>query len=154
MILKTWLLGILTVSMALSVLRAMTPKGKFQTLLRFLGGISLMLVTVLPVIRADWSALGDSLTKWSDDIEVQAWGVETNREEELSTLIAEKTAAYIQEKAASLELTCLPVISCRVENGVPIPTEVKLDIPYQPVLSGIIRDELSIPAERQHWREE
>ena len=68
--------------------------------------------------------------------------------------IAERTAAYISDKADALGLK----VAVRVEattgpDGVSLPEKVELTGPYSRELADFMTRELGIPAERQVWHE-
>ena len=152
-ILRTWLVGVIGVSVALSVSYALLPKGKFRTIARCTGGLLLLIALIKPLIQTDWTGILHSYDDWAQRIETQTEDYQNTQEEELRTLIAEKTAAYIEEKAASLGVVCHAQIECTEREGVPFPAQVVMDIPYHGELSKLISDELDISAVDQHWQE-
>lgn len=150
---KNWLSGIIVVCAGLSLCHAMLPKGKFRTILRFCGGMVLIITVIEPLIKVDWSGILRKYEDWEWKMEAKT---ETYREEqqtELEALIAEKTVAYIEKKAASLGVVCHAQVKCTEREGVPFPTEIVLDIPYYAELSEQIYHDLDITKERQFWQE-
>ena len=77
---------------------------------------------------------------------------QTLHENELESIIADSTAAYISEQAAHLGLTCRAEVRCEVRDGTPQPASAAMDIPYDARLAAAIADDLGIPAEKQSWQ--
>lgn len=73
---------------------------------------------------------------------------QTLHENELESIIADSTAAYISEQAAHLGLTCRAEVRCEVRDGTPQPASAAMDIPYDARLAAAIADDLGIPAEK------
>ena len=85
-------------------------------------------------------------------IEERQAELEDAEDEALAQGIAERTAAYISDKAAGLGLT----VTVRVEtapgaDGTPLPERVYLEGTRSEELSAWLAEELGIPAERQVW---
>ena len=55
--------------------------------------------------------------------------------------------------SAELGLTCSPEVTCQLQDGVPFPVEVTMDIPKNAALSRIIAADLGIDEAHQRWRE-
>ena len=73
----------------------------------------------------------------------------------MGTIIAEKTAAYIWDKADELGLSCTVEVTVAVgESGIPLPDTAVITGPYSGELAALIQEEVGIPAEKQIWREE
>lgn len=151
---RSWLIGLFASAAAVSVLYSLMPKGKLQTVARLSGGLILLLALLRPVLRWDSKLWESSLRRWQERVEVNTLSLQGAGENRLSSLIAEKTAAYIQEKAEAMALTCHPTVTTEFREGVPFPSAVTLDVPFHGALSQIIAEELDIPRERQYWQEE
>ncbi len=151
-ILKNWLIGVIAACTALSVCYAVLPKGKFRTAARCSGSLMLLLVLIRPLAQTDWSELLNTWDHWQTELETENEKYLGQQNAELSAIIAEKTAAYIEEKAASLGVVCHAQIDCEERDGVPFPTAVALDIPYDKRIASLICEELDIPEESQYWQ--
>jgi hypothetical protein len=82
--------------------------------------------------------------------------IDTYREENIrrtGDIIAGQVAAYISDMGREAGLTCHPVVTTRLEDGVPFPDTVTMDIPRNEDLAARIAAELGIPRERQIWQE-
>lgn len=152
-ILKNWLVGVMAACAFLSVCYALLPKGKFRTVARCSGGLVLLLVLIQPLVQTDWSELLNAWDNWQTELDLENEKYSEQQNAELTAIIAEKTAAYIEEKAASLGVVCHARIDCEERNGVPFPTAVTMDIPYDKQISELMCEELDIQAESQYWQE-
>lgn len=151
---RTWLVGLFAAAAAVSVLYSLIPRGKLLVIARCSGGLVLLLALLRPALHWDSHIWENSFRRWQDEMEtatLQMQGVEENR---LASLIADRTAAYIQEKAEAMGLTCHPTVSTALRQGVPFPDRVWLDIPFHGPLSDCIAFDLDIPQERQIWQED
>ena len=122
-LIRQWLTAVVLVTMLLSVAQTLVPEGTVRKITSFIGGLLLLVVMLQPLLRTD---LGQG--------------------------IAERTAAYISDKAAGLGLT----VTVRVEtepgaDGTPLPERVYLEGTKSEELSHWLAEELGIPAERQVW---
>lgn len=151
-VLRSWLLGVIAAAAALSILYALIPKGKLLAIAKVTGGLVLLLVMLRPLPGLDLDALPDLLGS-ADAIRADAEVMQTETQEALSALIADKTAAYIQAKAAEMGLDCRAEVRCEERGGTPFPAQVTLDIPRSPALEDVIEKDLDIPAQEQFWRE-
>ena len=143
--LRGWLLGLTAAALAVSLLTAMLPKGEtIRRIAGLAGGLILLLAVVQPLLRVRWEEL--------------TWRYETYQREayanSLSGDIADRTAAYISEKAASLGIDCRVQVEVRTEDGLPLPYGASLDVERDQVLSDYMAQELGIPASRQSWQPE
>ena len=132
-ILRGWLLGLVAAALILTVLRALVPKGSIRPVARVTAGLVLLLVLLRPL-----AGLGGGSLRV--------------RYDELESIIADSTAAYISEQAAHLGLTCRAEVRCEVRDGTPQPASAAMDIPYDARLAAAIADDLGIPAEKQSWQ--
>lgn len=151
---RSWLIGLFASAAAVSVLYSLMPKGKLQTVARLSGGLILLLALLRPALRWDGKLWESSLRRWQERVEVNTLSLQGAGENRLSSLIAEKAGAYIQEKAEAMALTCHPTVTTELRQGVPFPSTVTLDVSFHGALSQIIAEELDIPRERQYWQEE
>lgn len=146
--LREWLLGVIGASLLLSLTVGLFPKGKFQSVGNFVAGLVLLLVMVRPLLALDiasWDDISAALTVQSGEAAQEEW-------ETLSTVISEKTAAYIQDKASSLGVNCCAEVRCTEREGVPFPAEVWLDTAYHEGLSALIAADLAIGPDHQYWQ--
>ena len=153
-ILRGWLLGLVAAALILTVLRALVPKGSIRPVARVTAGLVLLLVLLRPLaglggwpLRARYYELEREITALIEDYQ-------TLLENELESIIADSTAAYISEIAASLGIDCRVQVEVLTEDGLPLPYGASLDVERDQVLSDYMAQELGIPASRQSWQPE
>ena len=149
--LRTWLIGVMTAALVLSILYALLPKGSIRTIAQFTGGLILVLVILRPLLSWDVSDWQMTYQAYNSQIDEQIAAYEKERQDELRTIIEQETAAYISDKGSSLSIECHPVVTSQEQNGIPYPAEVTLDIERNEALSRYMAEELDIPAQSQHW---
>ena len=150
---KNWLMDVIVVCAVASICYTFVPKGKFQTIIRCGGGILLVMTLIKPLVRMDWTSIGQGYREWEWEIEEKTKEYQMEQNTELELLIEEKCAAYIEEKARSLGVECHAKIECTEQEGIPLPSNIVLDIPYFEQLSEQIAADLDVPKERQYWQE-
>lgn len=151
---RTWLVGLFAAAAVVSVLYSLIPRGKLLVIARCSGGLVLLLALLRPVLHWDGPIWENSFRRWQDEMETASLEMQGAGENRLSSLIADKTAAYIQEKAEAMGLTCHPTVSTSLRQWVPFPDRVWLDIPFHGALSDCIANDLDIPQDRQIWQED
>lgn len=155
-ILRQWLVGITCAAMIIALADSLTPSGTVKRIGRLAGGLVLLLAVVKPVLGVDFSALASAAVQW-EDLTVDGERLEKTNTDLLKTIIAEKTGAYILDKAGALGLDCGSVaVSCALgEGGVPYPSAVtitgSLTEEQRRTLSRWVEADLAIPEERQTY---
>lgn len=156
--LRAWLLGMVSAALALSLARSLTPPGAVEKIGRLIGGGVLLLAVLRPFFALDLGDLaGESVPAGAYGSEAVA-GAERGTEV-LSAVIAERSEAYIAERAGELGLACQAEVAVEVdENGWPIPAAVTLwgawSQSEREELSRLLEEELGIPVARQAFEEE
>ena len=153
---RTWLTAVAAVSLLLSVVQYITPKGTLRDTASFIGGLLLLLVLLQPVRKA---ALPDDvhmgLAEYEKQVETYRTKLEEERKKKLGTLRESETEAYILDKAARMGLTVrIKVGTEENSEGVPVPVSAELTGTPSRELSRWIEAELGIPVERQVWLNE
>ena len=145
-------IAVVSAAMVLSVIYMAVPRGKFRAVARFTGAMVLLLAVLRPLaqIDLDWDlSYSDSASQIQSQIDVY-------REESLEkteNIIIAQTTAYISDKGRALGLDCHPVVTTRLEDGIPFPDTVTMDIPLNEELAALISADLGIERERQIWQE-
>lgn len=151
-ILRGWLLGLVAAALILTVLRALMPKGSIRPVARVTAGLVLLLVLLRPLAGLGGGSLRVRYDELEREITARIEDYQTLHENELESIIADSTAAYISEQAAHLGLTCRAEVRCEVRDGTPRPASAAMDIPYDARLAAAIADDLGIPVEKQSWQ--
>ena len=150
--LRSWLFGMIASALILTILYALAGSGKLRSVIRFTGGVVLLLVMLRPLGRLEfgWEL---SYETYSREIEKQ---IELYQEQNLKrteAIIEEQVAAYISDKGLALGIVCDPIVETRLRDGVPYPERVILDVPWDAALSDCIAADLGIAPACQIWQE-
>ena len=153
--LKAWLLGIVLTSFAAGLARQLAPQGKEQAMVRLACGLLLALAILRPLAGQNLDAFDFSM----DGFRLEASDVSDlyrkNQQDTLSAIIAEKTEAYICDKANRLGVPCEATVTVSLtESGVPLPGSVTIRGAYSEELAECLEKEVGIPAGMQFWLEE
>lgn len=121
---QQWILSVTALSVLAAVCQAAMPPGTVKRVSGMTCALLLFIVIVRPAIGADYERLigrftGSYAALGKYDTTLQETNLTLTRD-----LIASGTAAYIEDKAAASGLMCQAEVSCREEDGLPIPAAV------------------------------
>lgn len=151
---REYLLSVTAAAMLCGILRQlMGEKGTTAALIRLLSGIFLSVTVISPLMQLNLGELPfDPEAFLSDAREAAEDGADYARSA-MARHIKEKTEAYILDKAASLDAQ-ITVEIC-VEGDPPVPVACTLrgrsSAYAKRQLSNLLRQELGIREEDQHW---
>ena len=149
---RIWLIGLMAVSLILTVLSTLLPEGSIKKIAGVTGGLVLLLTILRGVSRLDLAGLRLSYDDCAQEIDRQMESYRLQSSRDMESLIQARCGAYISEQAQSLGLSCTPQVQTAwTEEDIPVPTGVILDIPYHAELGEIIERNLGIKAEKQVW---
>ena len=152
---REWLVSVVIVTLLLSVAQTMIPEGTIRKIASFIGGLILLITLVQPLLRTDLGSLRLHFEDYETAIQERQTELEDAGQEEMSSLIEEKTQAYILDKAGSLGLEVEVRVAAEYgEDGIPYPYEAEIDGPRSEELAAYMERELGIPEERQVWNEQ
>ena len=150
---RQWLLGVVLTAFAGGLARQLAPKGRERALVGLVCGLLLTLALLEPLAELEWAA---AARDWPGP--AQAALAESYRQEgqaALSAVIAEKTEAYILDKADRLGLRCAVEVAVSAgESGIPLPDAVTIRGGYSAALAACMEEEVGVPPEKQIWLEE
>ena len=150
---RQWLLGVVLTAFAGGLARQLAPKGRERALVGLVCGLLLTLALLEPLAELEWAA---AARDWPGP--AQAALAESYRQEgqaALSAVIAEKTEAYILDKADRLGLRCAVEVAVSAgESGIPLPDAVTIRGGYSAALAACREEEVGVPPEKQIWLEE
>lgn len=153
--LREWITSVVVVTLLLSVTQTLLPEGGVRRIASFTGGLLLLVALLHPVLGADLKRLEWELEPYRAAVRDRQEELEEAGEKELSALIAQRTAAYIWDKAEELGLQVAVRVTVEPdENGVPVPAAVEVTGPPSEALADYLERELGISRERQDWKDE
>ena len=151
--LQQWLVGVVLVTVLLSVAQNLLPEGNLRQTISYVGGLILLVALLQPVGKVELENLFEEASAAIPEVEGMQMELEYRQQEELEQLIAQRTGAYIWAKAAELGLETEIQVETRIgEEGVPLPYRVEIGAPLSRELSRWLEAELGIPQERQVWQ--
>ena len=152
--LRSWLTAILATAVLLSVAEKLIPEGSVRKIASMTGGLLLLTVLVRPITSLRPDSFSLDMGDYSQAVQERQAELQAENENALSELIAERTAAYISDKANTLGLSVKARVETKTgEDGVPVPFSVRLKGQRSGELASYIEGELGIPQERQVWSE-
>ena len=150
-ILRSWLLGVVACALLVSACEQLTDGGTMKKIVRFVGGMLLMLALLRPLLRIDLTDLAVNAGAYREAVAQLEEELGAQRQRELSARIAAQTGAYIEDKAASLGASIRAVVTTEERGGVPLPASVTLYGEENAEIGAYIERELGIAKEDQLW---
>lgn len=151
--LRQWLLSVTACALLVSVSEQLTPSGALRPLVRFTGGLVLILCILQPVTQIDLEDVTFDLGAYEEAVASVKLELSDGYDAALSGGIAERTGAYIEDKAASLGIIVRASVRTEMVEGTVLPTAVTLYGEQSAALSDWIAGELGIAKEKQVWTE-
>ena len=136
----------------LSLLYALAPRGRVRSLMRYIGGLALMLAVLQPLASCSGEEGVSSPASWSDEIDRRIAALQEDNGRVMAELISERLGSYIADKGSEYGLAGRPEVITEVRDGIPYPVGVVMDVPRRSDFSAWIEAELGIAAERQRWQ--
>ena len=124
---RQWLLGVLSVCLVCALADALMPKGGVKRVGQLVCGLVIALAILAPA--ADFDLAGGQ--RWLEDYLAGVGRREDELEEQVNmgmkTIIEERYAAYIVDKAAGLGLSCAVQVTCEPDGeGLWLPVRAEL----------------------------
>ena len=154
---KDWLMGVACAALIVALAQRLAPSGAAGKLGRLTGGLVLLLAAIQPVIQVDPAALLAGAGEYGQAWSAQAPSLDQTNGQLLKTIIAQRTGAYILDKAAGLGAACQVTVTVgeQTEDSYPLPEAVvitgALTAEQQAALTQQIAADLGIPPERQTY---
>ena len=154
--LTNWLRTLIAGAFLISLILALAPEGKGTAAVRFLAGVLMTLLLVLPLTKRKMTALADpDRWEWPQISEIEA-DAASRADRIYSSFIQRETEEYIWSAAGKLGIKTLGVSLTRdTDAPCPCPRAVALRGVYsasqQEALSMLLESELGLSPERQHW---
>ena len=150
---REWLTAVVAVTLLLSAAQSLIPEGALRRIASFTGGLILLVTLLRPVLGADLERVTLDLEPYRAAIDGRREELEEAGSAALAEGIAERTAAYISDKADALGLEVRARVEVRERDGVPVPWAAELTGPQSEALASYLEGELGIPRGRQSWHE-
>lgn len=155
---RSWLMGVTWAAMLLALAESLTPEGSVKRICRLAGGVVLLLAAIGPVAKLEEADFAQITGQYQSRAEEYREALDEETENLYESIIAEKTAAYILDKAEELGLTCQVSVTVGWEpDGTPCLAAVVLYGTWtkeqKEVLSQRIASDLGIPAAMQYYKE-
>lgn len=155
-LIRNWLIGITASAMVAALADSLVQDGAIKKYVKLTGGLLIMLTVLQPLGSLDYSDMSEILLDYRIQSEAYSAGLETENIQLIKNIIEEDVAAYIQDKATELGITCEVTVTCFVnEEEMPYPETViiygELEESQIQALRGIIESDLAIAAEDQHY---
>lgn len=151
---RQWLLGMVCAAMAAALAQSLAPEGGPKRICKLAGALVLLLATVNPLLRLDEGALSRLTQDYQSALGESAGALEEENDLLYETIIEERTAAYILDKAEELGISCQAEVEYRYDQeGVPYPYRARVTGTWtqeqRQALGQVLEGELGIPPERQ-----
>ena len=117
---RTWLLSLVGATLVLTILYSILPKSPIRPVARSIGMLILTLVLIRPLLNTQFEQLTFAYDRAQQLIDQQ---VEAYREEnraQYEEIIAERVAAYIQDRGVAYGVSCHPKVTFRWQENVPL----------------------------------
>ena len=154
-LIRQWLLGITAAAMVVALAESLCLKGSLRGVVRLTGGLVLLTAVLNPLLRLDMEELGLALTEYRLDLSGYSAELEEENETLMRDIIEEQAAAYIQDKAAGLGISCRVAVEADGAGDWPVPTAVTvtgaLTAEQRETLTRTIEADFAVPAERQTY---
>ena len=154
-LLGNWLMGVTCAAMILALAEGLSPAGGPKRAARLAGGLLLLLAVIKPLLSLDGTALTRAMTEYRLEAEYSAQALERENKTLMKDIIEAQTAAYIQDKAAGLDIVCRAAVEAEGGGDWPVPTAVTitgaLTAEQREALTRAIEADFAIPAERQTY---
>ena len=156
---KDWIMGITAVSVFLAAAKALLPKGSVKQVGEFACGLLLLLAVSAPLVKLDVGELSAALTelRLAEAGDTQLLEIENTKL--IKEIIAEKTAAYISDKATELGMDCTVEVTYQYQSdGLAYPTAVCIKGGWNEAqreeLTAFIETNLAVPRDAQTYEKE
>lgn len=151
---REYLLALTTAAILVSMLQSLLPKGSVRRAALFAGGLVMILAVMSPLTEVKENTLSQIIAHIHVEQEAMETGIRTENREILSSIIKERTEAYIWDKAEEIGLS-LQVDVKLDESEYPIPVGVVLIGKFSPeqrrLLTAVIETDLGIQEDSQEW---
>ena len=151
--LRSWLLSVTACAVLVSIVQQLTDGGTMKKIVRFVGGMVLMLAMLRPLLSLTFDLPELDGGHYREAVEALKETLRAEQDSTLSDSIAAQTQTYIEDKAGELGLDVRAEVQTSLQGGVPLPDAVTLYGIKSAALGAYIAQELGIAEEKQLWIE-
>lgn len=119
-----WIISITAASILTALCQAMMPAGAVKRVSNMTCGLLLFVVILRPIFQADYNQLLDRFEDYYAGLGSYDNTLEETNFTLTENIIAQDTAAYIEDKAAEAGITCTVTVQCEEKDGLTVPTEI------------------------------
>ena len=153
---SAYIISIIAVCICCAIVQKLVGQGSANAvIIKSLCGITIAVAAITPIIKINISGIADYLDRVQFESSVYANTATDTANNELRTVITEKTKAYILEKATNYDCDILHVDVSVSADSIPVPDSVTIAGIYSPYIkkqiSGLIESNLGISKEKQQW---
>ena len=149
--LRSWLLSVTACAVLISIVQQLTDGGTMKKIVRFVGGMVLMLAMLRPLLSLTFDLPELDGGHYREAVEALKETLNAEQDSALSDSIAAQTQAYIEDKASSLGLSVRAEVQTALRDGVPFPDSVTLYGENSAALGAYIVQELGIAEEKYKY---
>lgn len=153
---RGYLISLIAACMISVVASALIKQERIQTIVRFLGGMLIVLVAFAPLLSVNMDELTQSILHFSGEYALDTDAIENDTYQLLRKHIKETTQTYIEAKAKELGASVRAEVTLNDEEyPAPIAAQIegRLSASQLQALSEYMRDALGIPVQAQNWRQ-
>ncbi len=148
--LRQWLLGAVACALLVSAAEQLCPRGSVRTVMRFVGGLLLMMALLRPLTRLRIPDAAWDTASYREAVTRAETSLALERENTLRRGIAAQWEAYIEDKAEGMGAQVRAEAELG-ENGAP--ERVTLHGAYSEAVAAFLVSELGVAKEKQIWNE-
>lgn len=149
--LRQWLAGVVACAFAVSLALELAPDGALRRIVQLTGALVLLLALLRPLGEAELPDAALTFSALSEERAALTAQYEQESRAALAAVIAERTGAYIEDKARALGLAVRAEVTVEEREGVPLPVYAVLYGTEDETLGAWVTRELRLSWE---WRAE
>lgn len=154
---RTWLLGIICAAMVMALAECLAPVGGVKRVCKLAGGLCLILAVVGPVSGLDEGRIQGIALSYNHKADTYREELQNTQDFLYETIIEEKAAAYILDKAKEIGVSCIVDVTAAWDGDIPCLHAVRVKGVWteeqRELLHQVIESDLGIPRAMQHFEE-
>lgn len=153
---RGWLMALIAAATMCALADGLMPAGPVKGVGKVVCAMVLMCAILSPVARLDLTAGQVWVEEYFDVLEREREELSGQVDEQMKGVIEREYAAYIEDKAAQLGISCAVTAESQADGeGLWVPYRIRVTGPLsdaeQSRLSQLIQEDLGVPPERQSY---